>query len=277
MKLVLGTAALGLPYGLPVVAGGAPALVEEAVAAELIRRALAAGVDTFDTAPAYGLAEERLGRALDGRSTVWTKLGHDRDWSAADAGLDASCRRLARNRIDLLQVHNWTPSLACDAVLDRLAGDPRVVALGCSTYGTTDALAAVRDGRFRVVQVEWSLLNQAVVDVLGGLPRERGVRLAVRSVLLQGVLAGRPLPSALAGLDGPRRRFLAAAGGRDPAEFAIAAAIGHPAIDHVLVGLDAPEQLAQALAAQARPVDPARHRALHLGGQLVDPRTWSRP
>jgi len=274
MKLVMGTAALGLPYGLPAHAGGVPALIAEDDARQLIHLALAEHVDTFDTAPAYGVAEQRLGEALGERAQVWTKLGHDRDWDTIAASLTRSCQRLRRERIDVLQIHNWQPDLPIAALLDALRADPRVNMLGCSTYGVEAALSAVRDGHFGLVQVEWNLLNQQVVEAIGDEAAKRGVQIAVRSVLLQGVLSERPLPTHLAALGAGRAAVAHAAlrHGMSLAQFAIAAACGHPRIDRVLVGVDAPEQLHVALAAMRAPVLPEAH--LHVGGALTDPRMW---
>jgi aryl-alcohol dehydrogenase-like predicted oxidoreductase len=58
-RLVLGTVALGMAYGI---AGrDAPA---ESAALAVIRAAAALGVGAIDTAPAYGEAERRVGLAL---------------------------------------------------------------------------------------------------------------------------------------------------------------------------------------------------------------------
>lgn len=277
MKLVMGTAALGLPYGLPAHADGVPELIAEDDARQLIHAALAAHVDTFDTAPAYGVAEQRLGDALGHRACVWTKLGHDRDWNSIAASLTRSCQRLRRDRIDVVQIHNWQPDLPIAALLDALRADPRVAMVGCSTYGVDAALSAVRDGRFGLVQVEWNLLNQQVVNAIGDEAAKRGVQIAVRSVLLQGVLSERPLPTHLSALDAARAAVARAAQhqGMSLAQFAIASACGHPRIDRVLVGVDAPEQLHVAVAAMRAPVLPAAD--LHVGGPLTDPRTWKTP
>ena len=277
MKLVMGTAALGLPYGLPAHADGVPALIAEDEARQLIHTALVEHIDTFDTAPAYGVAEQRLGDALGQRACVWTKLGHDRDWDSIAASLTRSCQRLRRERIDVVQIHNWQPDLPIAAMLDALRADPRVAMVGCSTYGVDAALSAVRDGGFGLVQVEWNLLNQQVVDAIGDEAAKRGVLIAVRSVLLQGVLSERPLPAHLAALGAARAAVTRGAQhqGMSLAQFAIASACGHPRIDRVLVGVDAPEQLHVALAAMRAPVSPDTH--LHVGGPLTDPRTWKAP
>ncbi|HEX2516652.1 MAG TPA: aldo/keto reductase, partial [Chloroflexota bacterium] len=86
-----------------------------------VERALVAGVRYFDTAPGYGdgRSEENLGRVLReigagaAGAVVGTKLRLDP--AAATAGgaepavresLAASLRRLGRERVDLLQLHN---------------------------------------------------------------------------------------------------------------------------------------------------------------------------
>src|SRR5262245_20090434 len=71
--LVLGTAQLGMAYGIANQQGEP----DETAARALVSRALALNITCFDTARAYGLSEERLGRALEGREDVAivTKLG----------------------------------------------------------------------------------------------------------------------------------------------------------------------------------------------------------
>ena len=70
--LVLGTAQLGMAYGIANQAGAPTTQIANA----LVARALALGITTFDTARAYGLSENRLGEALAGHDdvTIITKL-----------------------------------------------------------------------------------------------------------------------------------------------------------------------------------------------------------
>jgi len=294
-RLVLGTVALGLPYGLPGAGGEPPAGVEEATAVAIIRAARTGGIATFDTAPAYGEAERRLGLALaaDPAPALWTKLDPRLQTgpglaAGLAASLATSLQRLGRERVELLQWHNWRAALGTDGDFVRawqaLRGDARVGRLGASTYGVADALAAVTSGLFAVVQVEWNLLNQQVLERVAGEARARGVALAVRSVFLQGVLTprGAQLPPRLAALLPARERAERAARERGIglADLALRAALGHPAVDHVLVGVDAASQLEVILgSAGGAPIDPTRGddlRQLDLAGAAIaDPRTWS--
>jgi aryl-alcohol dehydrogenase-like predicted oxidoreductase len=263
----------------------------EAQASSLVEAALAAGITVFDTAPAYGVAEERLGRTLGDRGEVWTKLGRheaigetlERD---ARESLEASLGKLRRGEIELLQWHNWTADLADNAYFrrcwDKLRDDPRIRGLGASTYGSTDALAAVMSGLFQVVQVEWNILNPWVVDAIEGAARARAVRIAVRSVFLQGALTddARDLPAlpVLATRVG-RAQQLARRVGVSLRDLALRSALGHPGIDYVLMGVDRLDQIQEAasLANEEAFADPVRDAVRSLSetyDPALDPRTW---
>lgn len=282
-RLVFGTAAIGMPYGLPRVgatASEAPSL--EAVHA-LIERALDLGITTFDTAPAYGDSEKRLGEALRDRGEVWTKVTS----GSPVVSLEASLRSLQRPRVELLQWHNWTAALGADPKWrdewTSLRSDHRALALGATTYGVADALAAVASGHFDVVQVECNLVNQGVVNAIANAETDRAVSVAVRSVYLQGALTdeGRSLPDRPALHQGvARARTLAGTLGVSLTQLALRFALEHPAIKHVIVGFDRPAQLEQAChiagSSLALPLDSkGKIEALDLRGDpAADPRNW---
>ena len=81
----------------------------------MVERALELGVNYFDTAPLYGKgrSEEVLGLALEGVTEphyLATKVGYypepfDYTRDAIWRGFEASLKRLRRDRVDLLQVH----------------------------------------------------------------------------------------------------------------------------------------------------------------------------
>src|SRR5687767_1436312 len=142
-RLVFGAAGIGMAYGLPRAAAQAAVEPLEADVRRLIEHALAIGIDTFDTAPAYGLSEARLGRILEGRGRIWTKVaGGD-----PRASLDASLERLHRTSVALLSWHNWTAALLEDAAWRAewaaARHDGPAERVGATTYGVADALAAV--------------------------------------------------------------------------------------------------------------------------------------
>src|SRR5688572_29006708 len=82
---------------------GDPALDDGAVE-RLIHGALELGITLIDTAPSYGVSEQRIGAALRGRrdrAIVSTKLGYGvpgiADWTGAviTAGIERALERLA--------------------------------------------------------------------------------------------------------------------------------------------------------------------------------------
>ena len=291
-RLVVGTAALGLAYGLAN-AEGSNAAPDEATATALLRAAWAAGIPSFDTAPAYGEAEARLGRAMPVDGAVWTKF--DRRLhpgalpEALAESLAGSLQRLGRGQVEVFHWHNWTRAAGEEAgfahAWPALAGDPRYGRLACSTYGIDDALAAVTSGWFSLVQVEANILNRSVLRAIAAAARERQVTIAVRSVFLQGVLTpkGTHLPPALAALQIARERCLAIADSLEIPlhHLALRALLDDADVGHVLIGIDRPQQLDDALAAADAEPLPAGVSELLAACEPcdlthTDPRTWAR-
>jgi aryl-alcohol dehydrogenase-like predicted oxidoreductase len=173
-----------LGFGAGAVGGlmvrGAPAEQMRAVA-----RALAAGITYFDTAPGYGdgRSEENLGRVLRelgtwDRAVVGTKVrlgpADLADPAAAvRRSCEASLRRLGRERVDLLQVHNRVAATAdgealtveqstgpVAGALRRLVEAGLIGHAGFTGMGETDAVhAAVRAGVFATVQTYFNAVN----------------------------------------------------------------------------------------------------------------------
>ncbi len=146
----------------------------------VVRAALDAGINFFDTADIYGgtKSEEFIGRALAGRRqavVLATKFGLPIDDTRKGAGpayvrqaVEDSLRRLATDRIDLYQLHQPDPATPIADTLGAL-GDlvctGKVREIGCSNFSVAqlnEAEAAVAPGaaRFVSVQNEYSLLHR---------------------------------------------------------------------------------------------------------------------
>lgn len=289
-KLVVGTAGLGLAYGLPA-ADGSRSAPDDAAAAAVVRAALDRGLTTFDTAPAYGEAERHLGLALGPAGEVWSKFDRRRESGplaeALVRSLAASLARLRRPALQAFHWHNWTAAVGADPEFApawrTVCADPRAGTPACSTYGVEDALAAVESGHFRQVQVEANLLNRRVLRAIAGPARAAGVRIAVRSAYLQGVLTpkGEHLPAALAELAPARARCAAIAQrlGQPLQHLAVNALLADPDVAQVLIGIDCIPQLDDALAAARQPGVPTAVLEELAAGEpadagLTDPRTW---
>lgn len=263
--MVLGTAQLGMPYGIA--HRGTP---DEAESIEMLRRAIIEGVGYLDTARAYGVSEARIGKLLsqgwDGRARVVTKLSplaevaDDAAPSEAEARVEISLlqSRLALGTdLDIVLLHRASHLYAWNgAVFDTLrrwrdAG--RIRRLGVSVQSPEELKTALDCEAVEHIQLPCNILDhrwEAVTDRIRAIRRRRNLVVHVRSTLLQGLLSTRE-----AGLwrrahvedAGPVLAWLAAkaaALGRDNVvSLSLAWARGLDWADGVVVGCDSLEQL----------------------------------
>jgi aryl-alcohol dehydrogenase-like predicted oxidoreductase len=173
-----------------------------------IHTALELGVNWIDTAPFYGWgrAEEIVGRALHERADddvlVFTKCGTFPDAERGDrmdlrpetirADLEASLRRLRRERVDLLQLHDVdrsTPIEESWGEVQRLIEEGKVRYGGLSNHPAADVERALAVGPVGALQYQYSLLHRtAEADILP-LAAERGMGVLTWSPLAAGFLA----------------------------------------------------------------------------------------
>ena len=160
-----------------------------------VARALALGINYFDTAAAYGNgeSEKNLGRVLKTLqpdvfvSTKFTILPEDRGRIAASVtqSLEASLKRMGRAEVDLLQLHNRIArdgqdrALEADMVLNEvvpaletLRRQGKIRFFGITALGETPELHRVLDARaFDTAQICYNLLNPSAAGTLPpGLP-----------------------------------------------------------------------------------------------------------
>ena len=229
----------------------------------LLTAAFDHGVRYVDTAAAYGDSEAALGevagevRSLGVR--VATKIqpaAHTVE--ACRTALDASlaCLRLAE--ADTVLLHSAARSLITSpAVAEAWSGlrEARVARhIGASTYGVADACTAVTSSWCDAVQVEFSIVNQAVVGALRGAA-SRPCEVIARSVLCKGLLTSSALALTLPNDARGTLRVLEALGKRlrmDLTTLAIRFALDTPGIDIVLVGVSNAAELDVAVRAWRR-------------------------
>jgi aryl-alcohol dehydrogenase-like predicted oxidoreductase len=154
-----------------------------------IARAIAAGVNYFDTAAQYGNgeSEQNLGRVLQKLKpadvVVGTKVRVPPGDSIADAvtmSLEGSLARLRLDRVDIFHLHNpitetgGGSALSVRQVLDdvvpafeRLRRQGKIRFLGITALGDTAALHQVIDaGAFDSAQVVTNMLNPSAAEEL---------------------------------------------------------------------------------------------------------------
>jgi aryl-alcohol dehydrogenase-like predicted oxidoreductase len=177
--------ALGcMTYGDPN-RGNHPWSLDEEHSRPLIRRALEAGINFFDTANVYsdGSSEEIVGRALAdfanrAEIVIATKVHGRMHQGANGAGLsrkailheiDESLRRLGPDYVDLYQIHRWDSTVPIEETLEALndvvkAGKARYIgASSMYAWQFSKALHLQRANgwsRFVSMQNHYNLLNR---------------------------------------------------------------------------------------------------------------------
>jgi aryl-alcohol dehydrogenase-like predicted oxidoreductase len=186
---------------------------------QVVRAALDAGINFFDTADIYGkgLSEEYVGRALGSRRSevvLATKFGMKMDEQRKGArpeylrqALEDSLSRLGTDYVDLYQLHtpdSEVPIADTLGALDELVKAGKVREIGCSNFSAAqlrEAEAAVKPGaaRFVSVQNEYSLFEREPErEVLAECER-LGIAFIPFFPLASGLLTGkyrkgRPIP-----------------------------------------------------------------------------------
>jgi aryl-alcohol dehydrogenase-like predicted oxidoreductase len=187
--------ALGLGCGA---VGGLMVRGDPADQERTVARAIAAGVNYFDTAVQYGNgeSEKNLGRILQklkpANVVVGTKVrlppgDVGRIAEAVTTSLEGSLARLRLDRVDILHLHNSIaekgggPALSVGQVLgdvvhafERLRQQGKIRFLGLTAVGETAALHRVIDsGAFDSAQVVYNMLNpSAATDLPANYPAQ---------------------------------------------------------------------------------------------------------
>src|ERR1041385_1369145 len=168
--------------------------------AQLLHRALDAGLNVIDTAECYPDSEEMIGRAVSKRRNeffLFTKCGHPRgfgeraDWSKDSIlqSIERSLRRLQTNHVDLVQLHSCSEAElrkgeAIEALrAARERGHTRYIGYSGDSRA---ARYAVECDAFDILQTSISIADQEALDLTLPVAREKQM----------GVIAKRPIANA---------------------------------------------------------------------------------
>lgn len=184
------------------------------LAAELVGRALEAGINFFDTADGYagGESEAMLGAALKphrDRVVIATKVGFRTGSALTRAGLsrrhilwsvDQSLKRLGTDWIDVYIAHRedpYTPIEETLAALDAVVRAGKVRYIGFSNWSAWKAAAALEIQKasglapFTHGQMYYSLVGRDIERDVIPMMRRYGLGLTVWSPLASGFLSGK--------------------------------------------------------------------------------------
>lgn len=265
-RLTLGTVQLGMDYGIANTAGK-PDFERSAA---LLDAAAAGGINSFDTAAAYGDSEAVLGRYFAGRPAgapdplIITKmktgaaqpLDRGRLLAAVRASVEGSLARLRRGRVEALMLHSAADLLLHGEAIVRAMEDVRDEGLagriGVSVYTSREADEALRYSAFDAVQIPVNVMDTRFSQS-GALERLKaaGIIVFVRSVFLQGLFFRDPdtLPAGLSEA-GPYLRILREAArieGMTVAQLAFGHVRDLPGVTSLVVGAETADQVRENL------------------------------
>jgi aryl-alcohol dehydrogenase-like predicted oxidoreductase len=219
----LGTWALGGPvdvFGIPVGWG----VVDDNESKATIDRAYDLGVNFFDTSNIYGNghSEELLGECLTGKDCVIaTKVGIARtatesikDFSTKHIreAIEASLRRLKRERVDLYQLHNPPPEVwQGNEVFDLLADlkrEGKIRASGVSTSTAEEGIHLCEKKKVDSLQILLNIFQQEPAEKLLDIAKKNGVGIVVRVPLASGLLTGKFKPAHRFARDDNRSNYM---------------------------------------------------------------------
>lgn len=191
MRLALGTVQFGLDYGI----SNHDGQVSDEELDAIIALARQAGIDTLDTAQAYGNAEQRLGQRDITGFTLIDKLAPGLPLSDVKAALNNSLHLLGRKRLDGLLLHrSQDASPALFELLTDLQQQGAIGKLGISVYSPEELDTWSAAGYpLELVQLPANLLDQRFLRT-GWLDKlvDMGCEIHVRSLFLQGLLLMQP-------------------------------------------------------------------------------------
>lgn len=290
---------------------------DDAVSRDALARAFDLGITFYDTAPPYGNghSEELIGAVFRGRRdriVLATKVGVERFGSEPDLSpsglrrsLEGSLRRLGCGYVDLLQIHSLdiaalrrNPEIL--QTLDAMVAEGKARALAMSAKSPEDALIAVTEFGFAVVQINLNMMDlRAQQNGFLALAAERGIGVIARTPLCFGFLSGEIAADAKFA-EGDHRagwsraqiaRWVEGASqlhavvekpaGQTRAQVALRFCLSYPAVGVVIPGiLTAAEADENAAASEAGPLPPevrARIERLNASMDFFVPRASAEP
>ncbi len=199
-------------FGTWGIGGNAYGHVDDTVSKKALQVALETGINFFDTADLYGNghSEEILGDVFShcrdkviittkGGMLPHTTFDMPQDFSSRhiEQAIGDSLKRLRTDYIDLYLLHS--PSLEdlrqnkdLFQVLETMQSVGKIKSYGISTRTPQDAVRAVDEFRFRVVEVNFNMIDQRALDSgFFDLAKADNIGVIVRTPLTFGYLTGK--------------------------------------------------------------------------------------
>ncbi|MEN6374686.1 MAG: aldo/keto reductase [Smithella sp.] len=196
-RLVLGTAQLGLPYGIANKTGQPNQVLANAI----IQEAWENGIQEFDTAQGYGESEQVLGKSIRQLNIadnvkIITKPNPQVDHLNSDSlenAIASSLKNIGVERLHGIILHReellplWNRGLA--DTLSKLLNKGMFQKIGVSVYTPAKAIEAINTEGIDMVQIPTNILDRRFEKAgVFQLAKVKKKDVYIRSIFLQGLL-----------------------------------------------------------------------------------------
>jgi aryl-alcohol dehydrogenase-like predicted oxidoreductase len=246
--------------------------------AALIREAMAAGINYFDTADLYdkGANEASLGKALKSKrkeviiatkvGNQWRPDGSGWDWNPRKeyilSSVEGSLRRLQTDYIDLYQLHGGTLEDNIDETIEAfelLLEQGKIRYYGISSIRPNVIREYVRRSRIVSVMMQYSLLDRRPEETCLSLLEQHNIGVLARGSVAKGLLIDKPAAPYLNYTAAEVQHAASAvkavsSAQRGPAQTALRFVLQQKAITAAVVGIRTAAQLHDAVAVATAPL-----------------------
>ena len=203
-KITLGTAQLGLNYGISNI-NGKP---DFKTALNILKFSYENGINSFDTSPAYGNSEEILGSFLNSgiekriyepiiitklpSVNIKEKITYDLVYSYVKHQINQSIKSLKLKHIPIYLLHHAPDIFLKDGIiiesLEQLKSEGLIDKFGISAYHPEEIEASLNFKEIEVIEVPINIFDQRLIKtgLLSKLKRSNYIIIA-RSIYLQGL------------------------------------------------------------------------------------------
>ena len=296
MDFCLGTVQLGMRYGIQ--DNGRPSSEETE---HILSDALGAGIRYFDTAAAYGDAENVLGsfslryQKQAEQMRIISKLNpyafrdvpREKWRDTVLKNAEESLKRVRKDRFAAYLFHNAAHIFDPDAVeaLDSVRKEGLAQFIGVSVYTPQEALQALEYQQIGAIQIPYNVFDQRL-DQCGffAAAKKKKIQIFARSSLLQGLVLMQPhqLPDNVRFASPYLTKFLSICNdfSFSPLHAAIGYVSAHPDINYVVFGVDNRIQLSEYIAMKSKAIPKKMKEAFveafgEVDTKLVNPSLWN--
>ena len=281
MKIALGTVQWGLDYGI---ANKSGIPLDQDLKA-ILEFAKQIGINMFDTAIQYGNAEERIGKLLNKRDKIVTKIGGFTQSNNINYQLKLSLKRLKKKSLYGCLFHSYK-ELANNPIfwdqLNEIKNKGTIKKIGYSIY-EPEELEHLLMMKMKpdLVQIPYNILNHKFEPYLEKL-KSINTEIHVRSIFLQGLLF-KPLPEIppqLSGLKPALREINELCENLEltKLELLLGFILYNPNIDFAVIGVETKNQLEEIFKSQEGKTNKAKINkipAIYVkNNKLLNPTNW---